>query len=85
MPNWLERKSVMSVSAISTAASISTRLQVETIMHSLTPGCAARARVASGSSSREMAIRSRSAMGAVLWFTPMRTSGSLGHRTCGRG
>ncbi len=41
-------------------------------MHSATPGMAARARVVSGRSSREMAIRSRSSMGAVLWFTPMR-------------
>ena len=62
----------------------STRLQVETIMHSGTPGMAARARVASASSSRAMAMRSRSAMGAVLWFTPMSAS-VIGDRTCARG
>ena len=40
--------------------------QVEPIMHSVTPSTAASARVVSGSSSRLMAIRSRSAIGAVL-------------------
>ena len=68
----------------STAAKISTRLQVETIMHSVTPGTAAKARVVSGRSSREIAIRSRSAMGAVLWFTPMRTR-FIADRTCAPG
>ena len=53
-------------------------------MHSATPGVAARARVASGSSSRPMAIFSRSAMGAVLWFTPMSLS-IIGDRTCAPG
>ncbi len=60
------RNPARSVSGPSTAASSSTRLQVETIMHSITPGIAASARVVSGSSSRPMAIRSRSSMGAVL-------------------
>ena len=44
------RNPVKSVSGESTAASSSTRLQVETIMHSVTPGTAARARVVSGRS-----------------------------------
>ena len=70
--------------ATSTAASNSTRLQVETIMHSVTPGTAARARVVSGRSSREMAMRSRSAMGAVLWFTPMRARRHWGPNLCTR-
>ena len=53
------------------------------MMHSATPGVAARARVASASSSRPMATRSRSAMGAVLWFTPMRVS-VIRDQTCER-
>ena len=53
-------------------------------MHSVTPGTAARARVASGRSSREMAIRSRTSMGAVLWLMPMSDRVITGH-TCESG
>ena len=84
MPNWRERNSATGTLSPSTTEISSTRLQVETIMHSVTPGVAARARVVSASSSRPMAIFSRSAMGAVLWFTPMRVN-VIGDRTCAPG
>jgi hypothetical protein len=54
-------------------ASISTRLQVETIIASSTPGYDARHFTASGSRASEMANCSRTSSGAVWWFTPMRT------------
>ena len=48
----MQKAGQVGTSGASTAASSSTRLQVETIMHSVTPGIAARARVVSGRSSR---------------------------------
>ncbi len=38
------------------------------------PGWVARERTASGRRVEEMARRSRTSMGAVVWLTPMRTS-----------